>query len=227
MDQRGGQADAAQMPVDAGKVRHILRKPRRRVHQDAAFPAQRQAFITPGRGIAGQWLPFSRAPARLRQHIVTGKTAQRRDHGGPPSGNLRQPPFTLWRQPDPYCVRRRIRPQAVGPFNQTDCRLERLLQPQFAGLIGMGQPVKIGVPDVGRAFIGLDQSIGRRGHILLAPQPRADQGTAEMGLARPDRPLQQDRVTSLQHGRQRAGQPVRIRVTRKENTQGLPGHAPF
>ena len=62
----------------------------------------------------------------------------------------------------------------------------------------MGEPVEIGVPDLGIGVIDLNQREGRRGHILVPPlarQPRLNERSREMGLARADLTLEQQRVS--------------------------------
>ena len=54
-----------------------------------------------------------------------------------------------------------MRAKPVGPFHQTDRSLERIVETQFPDLVGVGQSIKIGVPDLhARRLINLDQREG-------------------------------------------------------------------
>ena len=68
-------------------------------------------------------------------------------------------------------------PQPFRPFDKADRRGKRLFEAQFDRVFGPAQAIEVAMPDVGHAVrIFLDQSVGRRRHILDATdlaQPRA------------------------------------------------------
>ena len=88
-----------------------------------------------------------------------------------------------------------MRAKAVGPFDKADRGVEGLLEAQFPDLVGMGQAVKIGVPDFDApVLIDLDKGEGRRGHLFLAAKARADEGAGEAAFPGSDRPFEEDHV---------------------------------
>ena len=65
---------------------------------------------------------------------------------------------------------------AIAPLQGGDA-LERwtVFQPKLVQLCHVRQTVKIGVPNLDIGHIGLDQSVGGRGHLFHPAKPRADQ----------------------------------------------------
>ena len=90
-----------------------------------------------------------------------------------------------------------MRAKPVGPFHQRDRRSEGIVEAQFPDLVGVGQPVQVGVPDLhALRLIDLDQREGGGRHLLLIPKAGADEGAGKAAFPGPDRAFQQDHVTS-------------------------------
>lgn len=116
----------------------------------------------------------------------------------------------------------------LRPFDKADGPAERILQPKFKDFVGIGQSVKIGMPDlVVTNAVALHQSICRRGNFLCLAKTRPDQSTGEMGLACADGTFEQKRVTRPNKGCKPTREPLGILGGRKENRLGLgnKGHA--
>ncbi len=99
--------------------------------------------------------------------------------------------------------------EALGPFDERDCRLEGLFEAKLQHFVGMAEPVKVGVPDRWIGGIGLHQGEGGRGHVFnRIVQPRPDQRPCEMRFAGADRPFEQQRVARFKPGGKAFGQAV-------------------
>ena len=201
--------DGVQMPRDFREIGNGIDPSRRSIHQHGGRVLQPQPFVAARRGIAGKQSVRGLGPTGMCQKITRGIGAvlllQVLQHGrgqiGPAVKGQGRPAALASRfKGNADRIGGQDGPKTIGPLDQADGRSERVFEAKLDHLVGVGQAVKVGVPDLRIGRVGLHQGVGRRGHVFGFAQPGADESAGKVGFAGADRTVQQNAVARLQHG---------------------------